>query len=65
MPESPKKGETKKSYISRCTKYLIEKENKKPDQARAQCESMWEQDKKKKKSVTPLFDFNSQFDFYA
>lgn len=28
---------------------MIEKENKKPDQARAQCESLWDQDKKKKK----------------
>jgi len=51
MPQ-PSKGETKKNYISRCVSQLIEKEGKEPDQARAQCESMWEQDKKKGESVT-------------
>ena len=54
MPE-PRKGETKKDYISRCTKQLIEKEGRKPDQARAICESMWDdKDKKKGKSVESI-----------
>ena len=48
MPE-PAKGEKKQDYINRCTKYLIEKEGKKPDQARAQCEGMWSQSRKKNK----------------
>lgn len=39
MPEPPRKNESKKSYIARCVKYLIENEKKKPDQARAICES--------------------------
>lgn len=33
---------------------MIEKEDKKPDQARAQCESMWEQDKKKGESMDKI-----------
>jgi len=65
MP-TPNKNEKKQDYINRCTKQLIEDEGKKPDQARAQCESMWNQHKKKKKGKSvPLFDFNRQFDFYA
>ena len=48
MPE-PEKGEKKKDYINRCTKYLIEKEGKKPDQANAQCRGMWDQHKKKQR----------------
>lgn len=48
MPE-PAKGEKKQDYINRCVKYLIEKENKKPDQARAQCEGMWNQHQKNKR----------------
>jgi signal peptide peptidase SppA len=51
MPK-PSNGETKKDYLSRCVSQLIEKEGKEPDQARAQCESMWNQDKKKGESVT-------------
>lgn len=50
MPE-PRKGETKSDYINRCTKQLIEKENRKPDQARAICESMWKNRDKKKKGA--------------
>jgi len=44
-------GETKKSYINRCTKQLIKDEGRKPDQARAICESMWN-DRNKKKGST-------------
>ena len=49
MPE-PKKGEKKQDYINRCTSELIESEGYKPDQARAICESKWN-DRNKKKSV--------------
>lgn len=56
MPE-PRKGETKSDYISRCTKQLIEKEDRKPDQARAICESNWKnKDKKKGKSAMLVTD---------
>lgn len=47
MPKPPQKNESKDDYIKRCVPYLIKNEGKKPDQARAQCESMWKQDKKK------------------
>ena len=50
MPEPPRKGEKKQPFINRCVKYLIEKEDKKPDQARAQCESLWNQHQKKKRT---------------
>lgn len=67
MPVPPKKNEKKQDYINRCVKFLIEKENKKPDQARAQCENMWNEDKKKKKGKADikLFDFGPDLDFYA
>jgi len=48
MPQ-PAKNEKKQDYINRCVKYLIEKEDKKPDQARAQCEGMWAQHQKKQR----------------
>jgi signal peptide peptidase SppA len=44
-------GETKKSYINRCTRQLIKEEGRKPDQARAICETMWN-DRNKKKGST-------------
>ena len=52
MPQ-PRKGEDKKTYINRCTKDLIEKEKRKPDQARAICESYWDK-RKKAMSKIPL-----------
>lgn len=44
MPE-PKKGEKKSDYMTRCVPVLI-KEGKKPDQAVAICNSMFDSSKK-------------------
>jgi len=44
MPD-PGKNESKQDYLRRCTKELIDKEGKKPDQAFAQCNSYWEEAK--------------------
>ena len=54
MP-SPRKGEKKQPFINRCVEHLITKEDRKPDQARAMCESLWEdKDKKKGESVNKI-----------
>ena len=44
MPK-PKKNEDKETYIKRCTKEIIEKEGKKPNQAAAICNSFWREKK--------------------
>uniref|UniRef100_A0A6M3IXT7 Putative peptidase n=1 Tax=viral metagenome TaxID=1070528 RepID=A0A6M3IXT7_9ZZZZ len=48
MP-NPRSGESKKSYMARCQKYVIEKEGEKPDRAYKKCEGMWDQHKKKQR----------------
>jgi signal peptide peptidase SppA len=55
MP-TPNKGEKKQDYINRCTSDLINKEGYKPDQARAICESKWEQNKKEKSTGSIILD---------
>ena len=47
MP-TPRKGEKEKDFIARCVPILIE-EGKPSDQAVAQCHSIWDSSKKKKK----------------
>lgn len=46
MPK-PSKNEKYRPYINRCTRQLIENEDRKPDQARAICESYWKNKDKK------------------
>lgn len=44
MPK-PKKNEDKESYISRCTSELVGKEDRKPNQAVAICNTFWREKK--------------------
>ena len=50
MP-TPKKNESKDDFLNRCTKELVDKEDRNPDQAYAMCNSYWKQDKKACASV--------------
>lgn len=43
MPK-PLKNETKKDYISRCVKYMIDEEGREQKQALAICFSMWDKE---------------------
>ena len=52
MPEI-KKGERKNKYISRCVKFVIDKEGKTQDQALGKCYGMW---KNKKESHIENFE---------
>ena len=49
MPK-PKKGESKKSYISRCIPVVIS-EGRTMDQAAGKCHGMWKNYKKAKKAI--------------
>lgn len=55
MP-SPKKGESKDDFISRCISYMHDNEDEKypsDDQKAAVCYSMWEQSKEESMIVNP------------
>ncbi|MEF8811135.1 MAG: hypothetical protein V5A47_09455 [Bacteroidales bacterium] len=49
MPK-PRPDESKKKYIQRCTKELIVRENRSPEQARLLCEKYWNQYKNNSRS---------------
>lgn len=42
----PREGERYQDFINRCVEMLITAEGKKPEQARAICESLWKNNKK-------------------
>lgn len=49
MPESPRKGESKKSFIARCMKYMYKNEPDRSKEAKAGlCYGMWDSAHKKK-----------------
>ena len=47
MPEPPRTGESKESFIARCMKYLAEHENKTGKEAAGQCYGMWKSGRRK------------------
>jgi phosphoribosyl 1,2-cyclic phosphodiesterase len=53
MPE-PRRNESKQDFINRCVEYIVENENRKPEQATAMCYSIWEESKKKKSIVIKI-----------
>ena len=61
MP-TPKKDEKKQDFINRCIPYIIENEDKKPDQASAMCYSIWEESKKSKKKSLIIKVLNDSID---
>lgn len=61
MPK-PKKGESKKDYVSRCIPIMIDKEGRKPDQAAAICYSIYKQKGSSKKFKKPISE--SIFEYY-
>lgn len=46
MP-TPRKGEKQSNFISRCIKYVVDKEGKNQEQAAAICYSIWKNKKRK------------------
>jgi len=46
-PKYPRENEDKNNYISRCVKYLMDKEGKSQKQALGQCYGMWREGKRK------------------
>lgn len=55
MPK-PKKNESKQSFLNRCTKELIEKEDKDSDQAYAMCNSYWDESSQARASMSLMLD---------
>lgn len=44
MPK-PSRGQNYRDFINNCVEDLITNENREPDQARAICESIWQEEK--------------------
>jgi len=55
MPE-PRPKESKKSYMKRCQKHVIEKEKEDPKRAYKKCEGMWNQHNKKKSEANQMLN---------